>query len=374
MVFQCDRCKSTFAKAQGLARHAARKTPCGVLASNGAENQCQRCGRTYATLGNLNKHIRTSCKVVEPTITVEEKLARMQAHIESLERTLAEVKNTSGNSVFNVNANNVTNIVNIVPWGCDLKLSDSHVEEALSRIPGLTGPTAPEIVDVLMTLVKMAHESADARNICINQQRADQALALTASGWAALPLSEATEALFDKASARIEKRAPSKVVQTDHMRRIRDLQVEVPMQYRRERVNMLQLGLKPMGAHLMNTRPGGPGPLSPQSAAGACTAVASAGAAVASAGAAGAGNAGSTYTSATLQNILQERPAWYTETGAIAKDWVATVCQSKKIAPSILYSMVKTAAENGECLEEWQGFEISVKERMRLVEPPKPLL
>ena len=137
---------------------------------------------------------------------------------------------------------------------------------------------------------------------------------------------------------------------------------------------MLQLGLKPMGAHLMNTRPGGPGPLSPQSAAGACTAVASAGAAVASAGAAGAGNAGSTYTSATLQNILQERPAWYTETGAIAKDWVATVCQSKKIAPSILYSMVKTAAENGECLEEWQGFEISVKERMRLVEPPKPLL
>ena len=89
MVFQCDRCKSTFAKAQGLARHAARKTPCGVLASNGAENQCQRCGRTYATLGNLNKHIRTSCKVVEPTITVEEKLARMQAHIESLERTFA---------------------------------------------------------------------------------------------------------------------------------------------------------------------------------------------------------------------------------------------------------------------------------------------
>lgn len=113
MVFQCDRCKSKFAKAQGLARHAARKTPCGVIAPNGAENQCQRCGRTYATLGNLNKHVRTSCKVVEPIITVEEKLARMQAHIESLERTLAEVKNTSGNSVFNVNANNFTNIVAI---------------------------------------------------------------------------------------------------------------------------------------------------------------------------------------------------------------------------------------------------------------------
>jgi hypothetical protein len=158
MAFQCDRCKSTFAKAQGLARHAARKTPCGVLAPNGAENQCQQCGRTYASLGNLNKHIRTSCKVVEPTITVEEKLARMQAHIESLERTFAARRggapilpvsendatfcipiqwNAKSGIVFayrfvpqffavicnlgrskehqwaNVNANNVTNIVNI---------------------------------------------------------------------------------------------------------------------------------------------------------------------------------------------------------------------------------------------------------------------
>ena len=356
MSFRCDKCKSTFAKAQGLTRHAARKTPCGVLIAHGAENQCQRCGRKYSTVGNLNKHIRTNCKLVEPTITVEEKLAQMQAHIDSLERSLAEVQNI-GNNVITVNANNVTNIVNIVPWGGDLKLSDLHVEEALKRIPGLGPSTAPEIVDVLMTLVKMAHESSDARNICINQQRADQALALTASGWAVLPLSEATEALFDKASARIEKRAPSKAVQTDHMRR---LQVEVPMQYRREKESMLQLGLKPMGAHLMNTRPGGPGPLAPQSSAIDVLLPAAAAALPAAA------------LPATLQTILQEQPAWYTETGAIAKDWIANVCQSKKISPSVLYTMVKHAAEKGEYLIEWRGFETSTKERMRLVEPPKP--
>jgi len=360
MVFRCDRCQLTFTKAQGLARHAARKTPCGILVANGAENQCQRCGRTYATVGNLNKHIRTNCKIAEPVNTVEDRLAHMQAHIESLERTLAEVQNSSGNQVFTVNASNVTNIVNIVPWGCDLKLSDLHVEEALKRIPGLQPSTAPEIVDVLMTLVKMAHESADSRNICINQQRADQALALTASGWAVLPLSEATEALFDKASARIEKRAPSKAIQNDHMRR---LQVDVPMQYRREKESMVQLGLKPMGAHLMNTRPGGPGPLVPQLSITeeSLPAALPAGSAAA-------------LPAVTLQTILQEQPAWYTETGAIAKDWIANVCQSKKIAPSALYAMVKNAAEKGEQLSEWQGFETSVKERMRLVEPPKSFI
>jgi len=280
----------------------------------------------------------------------------MQAHIDSLERSLAEIQNGSGNQVFTVNTSNVTNIVNNVPWGCDLKLSDLHVEEALKRIPGLQPSTAPEIVDVLMTLVKMAHESADSRNICINQQRADQALALTASGWAVLPLSEATEALFDKASARIEKRAPSKAIQNDHMRR---LQVDVPMQYRREKESMVQLGLKPMGAHLMNTRPGGPGPLVPQLS-------------ITEESLPAALPAGS--AAVTLQTILQEQPAWYTETGAIAKDWIANVCQSKKIAPSALYAMVKNAAEKGEHLSEWQGFETSVKERMRLVDPPKPFI
>lgn len=116
----------------------------------------------------------------------------------------------------------MTNI-NITPWSTSLALTDSDVEATLARIPGLArSPELSEIVDVLMSLIKKAHSPIEARI---------EAKPMTSSKVSAIPP------------------------------RIRSLKVEVPMHYRREKEEVVKMGLKPMEAHLLNTRPGGPGPL-----------------------------------------------------------------------------------------------------------------
>lgn len=136
-------------------------------------------------------------------------------------------------------------------------LTDADVEAALAAL-GPAGaaslPALPEVVRALMTLVVRAHAAGAARNVRLNPARADQALALTAGGgWAALPLTEATAALFDGASARIE--APARAGRAVLER------ITVPLQYRAGKAAAVQLGLRPMGAHLSNLAAGGPGPL-----------------------------------------------------------------------------------------------------------------
>lgn len=135
-------------------------------------------------------------------------------------------------------------------------LTDADVEAALAAL-GPAGaaslPALPEVVRALMTLVVRAHAAGAARNVRLNPARADQALALTAGGgWAALPLTEATAALFDGASARIE--APARAGRALE-------RITVPLQYRAGKAAAVQLGLRPMGAHLSNLAAGGPGPL-----------------------------------------------------------------------------------------------------------------
>ena len=67
--------------------------------------------------------------------------------------------------------------------------------------------------------------------------------------------------MFDGASARIEAKPMTSSKVSAIPPRIRSLKVEVPMHYRREKEEVVKMGLKPMEAHLLNTRPGGPGPL-----------------------------------------------------------------------------------------------------------------
>ena len=151
--------------------------------------------------------------------------------------------------------NTIINNVTIVPWGTPLTMTDADVDAAMSRLSNMIeAPALPEMVAVLMEIVKRAHVPLDSRNVHLNPKRADQALALSATGWAALPLSEATQVLFDGASARIEKPvargAPHQAQR-----------VVLPSAYRVERDGAVQIGMRPMEAHLANLAPGGPGPL-----------------------------------------------------------------------------------------------------------------
>ena len=202
------------------------------------------------------RHLRQGCKGEQTARVDNERLQNLEERVKELSRmaklTMGLPAPVTNNTI--IGSMNVTNLT-IAPWGAPLQLTDADVEAALASIPGVAGTLAlPEVVTALMELVKRAHMSEAARNVHLNPKRGDQALALTQTGgWAAMPLTEATAALFDGASARIA--API------GRQRVNALRATVPVQYRADKAQAVALGLRPMEAHLANLAPGGPGPL-----------------------------------------------------------------------------------------------------------------
>ena len=240
----------------------------------------------------------------------------------------------------------------INPWGSPLQLTDADVEAALAAVPGLAGNAAlPEVVSVLMELVKRSHVPVAARNIHINPKRCDQALALTAAGWAALPLAEATTALFDGASARVAAPAAATLRQ-----RASPLRATLPMQYRADKEAVVQLGLRPMEAHLANIAPGGPGPLllaAPAPAAPALAAPAPAQTAPALAAPAQTAPAPAQTAPAQLTHverveaILKSTPIRRGPTGALLIDWIVAASQAAGLSGRELFMALEAGNAGG---------------------------
>jgi hypothetical protein len=228
------------------------------------------------------------------------------------------------NMINNTTVNNVT--VNVTPWGSPLQLTDTDVEAALATVPGLVGtPALPEVVAALMELVKRAHAPQAARNVHLNPKRTDQALALTTGGWAAMPLEEATAALFDGASASMAAaRAPS-IRQT--------IRTSIPVQYRAERADAVQMGLRPMGAHLLNVAPGGPGPLLTEATAATVVAL----------------------DPARAVALLKKIPLRYSAPGALDPAWLAEITVAAGTSAGELVRALRQASAAGACgMAEWQ--------------------
>jgi len=346
MPFTCRKCNATFAKHQGLRAHEARLRPCGAI----TDYQCLHCSKKYTRADNLKRHTQICREVV-----VAQNQSLM-ARISAIEQNQAMTQAPNTVTVMNMNATvtniqNVTNVVNITPWGTPLALSDSDVETALARIPSLVGsPAMTEIVDVLMSLVKKAHSPSEARNVYLNPKRGDQALALTAEGWAAMPLSEATAALFDGASAQIAARPSRPNVKQP----IRTLRTVVPVQYRQGKEEVVQLGLKPMEAHLQNTRPGGPGPLLQSIEKSVIPAQNLETIEI---------SASSMTNKDKLQAVLQRHPARYEASGAISVAWIVRASQAAGLTGQEVFNALEDAAMLGECLAEYRATQIYTKEK-----------
>ena len=271
---------------------------------------------------------------------------QLTAKVQLLERQLhAETTPTVINNINNV-ANTTVNTVNhvtIAPWGSPLQLTDADVEAALAVVPGLAGNTAlPEVVAVLMDLVKRSHIPEAARNVHINPKRCDQALALTAAGWAALPLAEATTALFDGATACIAAPMPRQ--------RANPLRDTLPMQYRADKEAAVQLGLRPMEAHLANIAPGGPGPLLL--------------AAPAQPPAAPAQPAQLSHIERT-RAILQSMPIRRGLTGALKIDWIVAASQAAGLSGRELFKALEAGNTSKGTLfaEAWAAAQIYTAEK-----------
>jgi hypothetical protein len=219
-----------------------------------------------------------------------------------------------------------------------LQLTDADVEAALATVPGIAGtPALPEVVAALMELVKRAHMPPAARNVHLNPKRTDQALALTSGGWAAMPLEEATAALFDGASASMAAvRAPS-------MRQT--IRTTIPVQYRAERADAVQMGLRPMGAHLLNVAPGGPGPLlltGPAAPTGAAEPAASAAQETTS----------SAFDATRACELLKNHPA----AAGVTAEWLTRVTAAAGVSAMGLARALRSASAAGLCgMAEWQG-------------------
>jgi len=246
--------------------------------------------------------------------------------------------------------NNVNLTVNIAPWGAPLSVTESDIEAALCDLP-TDIPQTGEMVRALMEVVKRAHLPPEARNIYLNPKRTDQARALTKNGWAFLPLSEATQALFDGASAQIEKPPAIRVG-------VGQARTALPIHYRMDKANVVQMGMHPMGAHLANMAPGGVGPLLVEGKpTGAPSEIALAPA-----------PAPAPTAPERFRKIVSEIPAAYSETGALHPGWIAEVVSKIALSPIEFYKLLEIEAAAGRFAEEWAGMQKLSQEKSK----PRP--
>jgi hypothetical protein len=212
-----------------------------------------------------------------------------------------------------------------------------------------------EVVAALMELVKRSHQPEAARNVHLNPKRSDQALALTAAGWAALPLAEATTALFDGASARIAAPAICAAPVAAPRLQANPLRATLPMQYRADKEAAVALGLRPMEAHLANIAPGGPGPLLLAAPASALVTPASA-----------------LVTPAPPQlthvervvAVLKTHPLRCSATGALLIDWIVAISQATGLSGREIFLALE--AGGGELSEARAAAHLFTAEKMQL--------
>jgi hypothetical protein len=168
----------------------------------------------------MYRHIRLSCKMVNTeTNSLEKQLDKVSKQVEKLAAKLEEqqalmsaTSTTVTTIVNNTQLVNNTNVV-IVPWDSDSRIGISvdQIAAAFAQNPRLQEFTTmndqqlfdpevapPYVTELLMDLVKLAHEDPSARNVYLNPKRADQALVHMANGrWEIVPLDEASMKILD---------------------------------------------------------------------------------------------------------------------------------------------------------------------------------
>ncbi len=323
-----------------------------------SDHPCEYCHKSYTRADSLTRHKKVC--VEARTVEIATQLAAVQARLDLIEQKgpIGGVNVT--NSTINNTINNTVTNVTIAPWGTPLQLADADVEAALASIPCLAGmPAMTEVVATLMELVKRSHIPEATRNVHLNPKRSDQALALTAAGWAALPLAEATTALFDGASARIAAPAMCAASATAAgaapRQRTNPLRETLPMQYRADKEAAVALGLRPMEAHLANIAPGGPGPLLLAAPASALVTPASA-----------------LVTPAPPQlthvervvAVLKTHPLRCSATGALLIDWIVAISQATGLSGREIFLALE--AGGGELSEARAAAHLFTAEKMQL--------
>ena len=89
----CTKCGKVFRYPANLRDHKGRKTPCAPIVERNElpeldrekQNQCHYCGRVFASIPSLHRHMRKSCKIAN----TEEGMEKLMEH--TLQRQNAEL-------------------------------------------------------------------------------------------------------------------------------------------------------------------------------------------------------------------------------------------------------------------------------------------
>ena len=166
VLYTCEKCNKTFNKKSNYQSHLNKKNPCikkeiknnnnSIIFQNipndskifqnknNCENiktKCAHCSKIFSTVTNLNKHLRTSCKVKKQNELDKEQIFKqlleqnnkqLNEYKEQLDSALKQIKVLSNevtrlksnkksikNNNVSINSNNTTtnNIINIVDFG-----------------------------------------------------------------------------------------------------------------------------------------------------------------------------------------------------------------------------------------------------------------
>jgi predicted nucleic acid-binding Zn-ribbon protein len=297
----CERCGKVFKAKNDWARHMNRRTPCAPIVDAVPEpgtHLCQYCGRQFASRVNVNKHIKSSCKIAgtaagmellfEHTLKKQEAAAleaaraeieKLRAENERLKRggpaaqtyTLRTEHTSAGQQVnANTGINNGTiNTVVLSFSEAPTRLTTEKMLAALRTCPGfsqyaLMGDTErfdkdnrAVVHDSIMDLTRLNHEDPLARNVYLSPNRADQVMILAGSDvgtkkWEVLQLDDALKQIIGSMSRQLRD------VGHDHSIKIdiddRGALCGLGFITQVEEIRLAHELRKPMSAHLENQR------------------------------------------------------------------------------------------------------------------------
>lgn len=176
------------------------------------------------------------------------------------------------NSVTRVD-NSVTQVINIIPWDDEgrIRITTSTIAAAFRENKRLaeyssldadllTDPeiAPPYVTELLVDLVRRAHADPSARNIYLNPNRADQALAQLRDGaWIVAPLAEATHLLLEGVAVSVRRVTLSAKEREPLPLEAQNALAMAGLMYQGEPEAYIERAKSSIAAHLANTRPNG---------------------------------------------------------------------------------------------------------------------
>ncbi len=302
----CAKCGHIFRDPSSLRRHQIRKKSCVDIVETGdltederlKEHACRFCGRRFTLKTNLTRHVQNTCKIatsdegMEKLLehTLRQQMAEQNSKIDRLaallETSLVIPAGHAATATAAAAQNTVTIVngpvtqtsqqihiekIEIHPWD-DQQVIAVGVREVLAaftenarlreytRLPEYQLSdleiAPPYVAELLIDLMRRAHENPATRNVYLNPKRADQVLVHLKSGrWEVRAFASASQALLDGVATSIHQ-----ITLTYEKRKQLPLEAQnalavAGLLYDDERETYVERTKGPLVAHLTNLAP-----------------------------------------------------------------------------------------------------------------------